>query len=171
MALTPFSAFAFTPASMLLKRRLPSPHSRCRGAFWMKLCWSKARPQDATFAAAHVLTRLEATGDGWSVRLRERTRRFARKTVFLATGKHDLNAWERGGATQADLVGFKMHWRLAAGAIRDASRTRWSCFYFAAATAAWRWSRTERQSVPGRAAQYASRSYGGWDSLLRIHAE
>jgi len=56
--------------------------------------------------------KLEAVGDRWFVRLRNgetiRTR-----TVFLATGKHDLNAWERGGATQGDLVGFKMHWKLA----------------------------------------------------------
>lgn len=33
-------------------------------------------------------------------------------TVFLATGKHDVSAWERGDSVQNDLVGFKMHWKL-----------------------------------------------------------
>lgn len=47
----------------------------------------------------------------WSARLRNGKTIHA-KTAFLATGKHDLNAWERGGATQPDLVGFKMHWHL-----------------------------------------------------------
>ena len=56
--------------------------------------------------------KLDATGDSWSVRLRGGETIRAR-TVFLATGKHDLNAWERNGAAQGDLVGFKMHWNLA----------------------------------------------------------
>lgn len=56
--------------------------------------------------------RLEARNSGWLVRLRggEAIRANA---VFLATGKHDVNAWVRGSGTQSDLVGFKMHWRLA----------------------------------------------------------
>ncbi len=34
-------------------------------------------------------------------------------TVFLATGKHDLRGFSRAPAKQSDLVGFKLHWRLA----------------------------------------------------------
>lgn len=60
---------------------------------------------------AHV-ERLEALDGGWLVRLRGAEAILANR-VFLATGKHDVNAWERRGATQADLVGFKMHWKLA----------------------------------------------------------
>ena len=56
--------------------------------------------------------RLEAASGLWSARLRTGETIHAR-TVFLATGKHDLNAWERAGATHADLVGFKMHYCLA----------------------------------------------------------
>ncbi len=33
--------------------------------------------------------------------------------AFLATGKHDLRGWKRPAGIQADLIGFKMHWRLA----------------------------------------------------------
>jgi flavin-dependent dehydrogenase len=44
-------------------------------------------------------------------------------TVFLATGKHDIRGWPRSRGVQSDLVGFKLHWRLAPGqilALRDA---------------------------------------------------
>jgi flavin-dependent dehydrogenase len=56
--------------------------------------------------------KLESIDAGWRVCLRGGETVQA-KSVFLATGKHDVNAWERGGATQGDLVGFKMHCKLA----------------------------------------------------------
>lgn len=59
-----------------------------------------------------VAEQLERHESGWSVRLRSAERIHA-QTVFLATGKHDLHGWERRGGVQTDLVGFKMHWRLA----------------------------------------------------------
>jgi flavin-dependent dehydrogenase len=34
-------------------------------------------------------------------------------TVFLASGKHDLRGLEREPGAQSDMVGFKLHWRLA----------------------------------------------------------
>jgi flavin-dependent dehydrogenase len=34
-------------------------------------------------------------------------------TVFLASGKHDLRGLERERGVQGDMVGFKLHWRLA----------------------------------------------------------
>jgi flavin-dependent dehydrogenase len=43
-------------------------------------------------------------------------------TVFLANGKHDLRGLERKPGTHGDLVGFKLHWRLAPAqteALRD----------------------------------------------------
>lgn len=41
------------------------------------------------------------------------------RTVFLATGKHDLRGWERGSGEQANLVGFKLHWRLETEQIQE----------------------------------------------------
>ncbi|HUA93795.1 MAG TPA: FAD-dependent monooxygenase [Terracidiphilus sp.] len=35
------------------------------------------------------------------------------QTVFLASGKHDLHGWSRDKGAQSNMVGFKMHWRLA----------------------------------------------------------
>jgi menaquinone-9 beta-reductase len=48
----------------------------------------------------------------WHAQLRG-GQRWTAPTVFLASGKHDLRGFERKPAPQADLVGFKLHWRLA----------------------------------------------------------
>jgi flavin-dependent dehydrogenase len=72
----------------------------------------KAQDAGCEVRRSAFVDKLEATVDGWSVRLRS-GETMRTKTVFLGTGKHDVNAWERGGATQPDLVGFKMHWKLA----------------------------------------------------------
>jgi flavin-dependent dehydrogenase len=58
--------------------------------------------------------RLEASEGGWRLRLRGGESVEA-KMAFLATGKHDVIAWERNGGRQTDLVGFKMHWKLEPG--------------------------------------------------------
>ncbi len=59
---------------------------------------------------------LQTSGKSWTVQLRGGHSLQAR-TVFLATGKHDVNGWSRAQGSQSDLVGFKMHWQL------DGSRT------------------------------------------------
>jgi menaquinone-9 beta-reductase len=35
------------------------------------------------------------------------------RNAFLATGKHDLKGWKRPPGRQADLIAFKVYWRLA----------------------------------------------------------
>jgi menaquinone-9 beta-reductase len=54
---------------------------------------------------------LGTDGDGWRVEIRGEEPLWAR-AVFLATGKHDVRGWVRGRGQQADLIGFKQHWRL-----------------------------------------------------------
>lgn len=55
---------------------------------------------------------LDQRGDEWHAQLRggEAWRAAA---VFLASGKHDVRGLERKPGPQGDLVGFKLHWRLA----------------------------------------------------------
>jgi flavin-dependent dehydrogenase len=60
---------------------------------------------------AHVES-LEMRNGLWQAQLRGGAPRCA-QTVFLASGKHDLRGHERGRGAQSDLVGFKMHWKLA----------------------------------------------------------
>jgi len=57
--------------------------------------------------------RLAREAESWTAQWADGTSQQAR-TVFLATGKHDLRGWGRGSGVQCDLVGFKMHWRLNA---------------------------------------------------------
>jgi menaquinone-9 beta-reductase len=57
--------------------------------------------------------RLARDGDSWTAAWADGTVHGAR-TVFLATGKHDLRGWSRPAGVQSDLVGFKLHWRLNA---------------------------------------------------------
>jgi flavin-dependent dehydrogenase len=75
-----------------------------------------------------IAERLERTNVGWSVQVRD-AKTILAKTTFLATGKHDLRAWERRGGAQTDLVGFKMHWRLSP-AQTDAVRGAMELFLF-----------------------------------------
>jgi menaquinone-9 beta-reductase len=56
---------------------------------------------------------LAQTGGAWTAEQPDRTPQRARN-VFLATGKHDLRGWPRPYGKQGDLVGFKLHWHLAA---------------------------------------------------------
>jgi len=72
----------------------------------------KAQSTGCEVRRGAFVDKLESNHAGWRVRLRG-GEMIQAKTLFLATGKHDVNAWERGGATQGDLVGFKMHWKLA----------------------------------------------------------
>jgi menaquinone-9 beta-reductase len=60
---------------------------------------------------------LQRDGDGWVIKTYAGPSIRA-KTVFLASGKHELHGWNRGRGKQSDLIGFKMHWQLAASQTR-----------------------------------------------------
>lgn len=55
---------------------------------------------------------LIADGGHWQAQLRGGDS-WCAPTVFLANGKHDLRGLERKPGSHGDLVGFKLHWRLA----------------------------------------------------------
>ena len=50
---------------------------------------------------------------GWRAELRD-GQSWTSATVFLASGKHEMRGIERGPGQHGDMVGFKLHWRLAA---------------------------------------------------------
>jgi flavin-dependent dehydrogenase len=54
---------------------------------------------------------------GWAAELGNGDVQMAR-CVFLATGKHELRGFTRTPSAQGDLVGFKMHWKLAPEQLR-----------------------------------------------------
>lgn len=73
-----------------------------------------ARAEDAGCMVRRGVSarRLSHTHEGWRVEHADGTQQSAR-AVFLATGKHDLRGWNRPSGVQGDMVGFKLHWRLA----------------------------------------------------------
>jgi menaquinone-9 beta-reductase len=71
---------------------------------------------------------LFAKGSGWITQL-SNGKSLRSSTVFLATGKHDLRGWSRLPGRQSDLIGFKMHWRLAPTQIK-ALRSAMDLFLF-----------------------------------------
>jgi menaquinone-9 beta-reductase len=56
--------------------------------------------------------KIERDGDLWRGQVRG-GESWRAANVFLASGKHDLCGWERAAGAQGDLIGFKLHWRLA----------------------------------------------------------
>jgi flavin-dependent dehydrogenase len=93
-------------------------------------------------------------GESWSAR-----------TVFLANGKHDLRGLERKPGPHGDLVGFKLHWLLAAPQT-EALREAMELFLFPGGYGG-------LSLVEGDVANFclvvrrsALRSKGGWPVLL-----
>jgi flavin-dependent dehydrogenase len=66
--------------------------------------------------------------DSFSIQLRN-DQKISARTVFLASGKHDLADLPRSKGSHSDLVGFKMHWRLDP-AERDLLRSFIELFLF-----------------------------------------
>lgn len=67
------------------------------------------------------VVRITRDDSGWRAALDDGSSIFAHE-IFLATGKHDLRGWKRPPGSQNDLIGFKLHWRLA-GAETQALRS------------------------------------------------
>jgi flavin-dependent dehydrogenase len=64
---------------------------------------------------------LSREGAGW--RVSAATQTMSARTVFLATGKHELRQWKRPKGSQNDLIAFKQYWRLSDRQTKDLNRT------------------------------------------------
>jgi flavin-dependent dehydrogenase len=118
--------------------------------------------------AAHrgaCVERLEAQNGGWSVHLRG-GHTIQSKTVFLATGKHDVNGWKRDEATQADLVGFKMHWHLTPSQAENLHGTM-ELFLFRGGYGGLSLVEQEIANLCLVVRQKTLRNLGGWNGLLQ----
>lgn len=59
-----------------------------------------------------LVEKLTTHNNVWAAQLRGGESLCA-QTAFLANGKHDLRGYDRAHGRQNDLIGFKLHWRLA----------------------------------------------------------
>jgi flavin-dependent dehydrogenase len=107
------------------------------------------------------LTRQE---DRWVAELGDGSSLCAR-TVFLATGKHDLRGWNRGSGVQGDLVGFKMLWRLAA-AQNEALREFMELFLFRGGYGGLSLVEQDRANLCLVVRRSTLRERGGWRELF-----
>ena len=99
---------------------------------------------------------LAALGNGECVRA---------KTVFLATGKHNLRGFARIPAPQADLIGFKLHWQLGSSRIANL-RGRMELFLFAGGYGGLSLVEDEAANLCLAVRQATLRNHGAWPQLL-----
>jgi len=87
------------------------------------------------------------------------------QTVFLASGKHDLQGWVRPRAGQSDLVAFKMHWQLSR-AHTEALREFIEIFLFSGGYGGLALVERDAVNMCLAVRRARLRSIGGWNGLL-----
>ncbi len=87
------------------------------------------------------------------------------RSVFLATGKHDLRGWKRPAGRHSDLVGFKMHWRLS-GPQTEALRGFMDLFLFEGGYGGLTLVENDRANLCLVVRRARLRAQGGWTELL-----
>ena len=87
-------------------------------------------------------------------------------TAFLATGKHDLRGFDRAPFAQGDLVGFKLHWRLAAAQM-EALRETMELFLFPGGYGGLALVEDGAANLCLVVRRANLRKLGGWNELLR----
>ena len=107
---------------------------------------------------------LTANGDVWSARLSDGAHVSA-GAVFVATGKHDLHGRARAHGAQCDLIGFKMHWRLAAAQTQEL-REWMELFLFPSGYGGLSLVEEETANLCLVVRRPALRRLGGWQPLL-----
>jgi flavin-dependent dehydrogenase len=108
--------------------------------------------------------RLARSGDSWTAEWADGTVQQAR-TVFLATGKHDLRGWSRPHGVQCDLVGFKLHWRLNA-AETQAARGFMDLFLFSGGYGGLALVENDAANLCLVVRRSRLRKLGGWPQVL-----
>jgi flavin-dependent dehydrogenase len=148
----------------LVEANLPFPAlSLSRRALDEALLTHAERSGCHVYRGSHV-ENLSANSTAWEAHLRD-GERWSAPTVFLANGKHDLRGHDRGEAAQGDLVGFKMHWRLAPAqtvALRDAM----DLFLFTGGYGGLSLIEQQHANFCLVVKRSRLRKLGGWDALL-----
>jgi menaquinone-9 beta-reductase len=100
----------------------------------------------------------------WHAELRD-GEPWATPTVFLANGKHDLRGLDRQQGAYCDLIGFKMHWRLAP-AQTEALRDFMELFLFSGGYGGLALVEGDVANLCLVVRRAALRRLGGWNGLL-----
>ncbi|HEX2526140.1 MAG TPA: FAD-dependent monooxygenase [Geminicoccus sp.] len=109
----PIDEVGFSAAKGMARCRLPFPAWSLSRRRMDEALIERARAAGAVVRRGLAVRQLDRGGH-WIAQLADGSPVSARD-AFIGTGKHDLRGWKRGPGRQNDLIGLKMHVRLAAG--------------------------------------------------------
>lgn len=95
----------------LIEAALPFPALSLSRHILDEAMLASAAKSGCTVQRGALVESLTAPGNLWIARI-SGERLMRARTVFLATGKHDLRGWSRKQGRPSDLIGFKSHLRL-----------------------------------------------------------
>lgn len=102
----------FSAAGRSIETPLPFPALALSRTVLDEALLNRAKQSGCHVVRGTAIEKLTREGDTWCA-LTATGKAFRASHLFLASGKHDIRAWGRPAGAQNDLVGFKMHWRLA----------------------------------------------------------
>jgi flavin-dependent dehydrogenase len=103
----------FSASSRTIEAQLPFPALALSRSVLDEELLKRAEERGCRVMRGVAIEKLTRHGDAWCARAGD-DGVFRAGHLFLASGKHDLRGWGRPAGAQNDLIGFKMHWRLAA---------------------------------------------------------
>jgi menaquinone-9 beta-reductase len=125
---------------------------------------ARAKASGCEVVRGALVERLARDGSQWCAQVRTGDS-WRSPAVFCATGKHDVSGWERKGGAQCDLVGFKLHWRLAP-AQTAALRNAMELFLFAGGYGGLSLVENDAANLCLVVQRNRLRRLGGWPGLL-----
>lgn len=102
----------FSAGARMIETELPFPALSLSRAVLDEQLLRRAEDRGCAVMRGVTVERLSRAGDEWLAQTEDGGEVRAAH-VILASGKHDLRGWARPAGIQNDLIGFKMHWRLA----------------------------------------------------------
>lgn len=107
----PISEVSVSIESRLIATKLPFQAWSLSRKILDQTLMQQAQKSGADIRLGMNITSLRKSGAFWHVS--DGSTRFRARSVFLATGKHDLKGWPRVENPQNSYIGFKMHFRLS----------------------------------------------------------
>lgn len=106
------TSMRFSAQKRVIEARLPFAALALSRAVLDEAMLQRAADRGCQVVRGMAVERLSREGKAWNARSND-GQMIEASHVFLASGKHDLRGWAREAGVQNDLIGFKMHWRLA----------------------------------------------------------
>lgn len=164
MGAAPIHSLRLSSKDRVVERALPFQALSLSRCVLDAALLARAEEQGCVVCRGASVEKLVQCEDRWIAELGEGRSQPAR-TVFLATGKHDLRGWSRAPGKQNDLVGFKLYWRLAPRET-EALRGFMELFLFSGGYGGFSLVEGDAANLCLVVRRSALRTLGGWNELL-----